>query len=280
MRIIWKRKMVSSLLLTILALIISGLFVFPILYLFISSFKYYVDIIDVTKSFRFKPTLYNYIKTFGETSFFQSLLNSIIIVIGSILLSLTLGVPAAYSLARTRLTVKTKQGLSFWFLSMLILPPVIFVIPMYYFLSVLNLLNTRLGLIITYTLFNIPFIVWLMRNYFLNIPAEVEEASFLDGCSHLKSLWKIILPLSLPGLLTSLLFCFVISWNEFLFAFMFTGVETGTLPKIPKSFVSYHYITSLGLLFAQGVLIILPVIFIGVTIQRYFIKGLSFGAVK
>ncbi len=280
MSVIRNRKKFPAIALTILALIVSVIFVFPIFYLFVSSFKHYVDLVDASRSFKFLPTLDNYITTFRKTNFYQIFLNSAILDLGSISISTALGVPAAYGLARTNLSPKIKREISFWFLSMLILPPVVFVIPMYYFLSSLSLLNTHVGLIIVYTLFNIPFIVWMMRNYFLSVPREIEEASFLDGCSSLQSLLKVVLPLSLPGLVASLLFCFVISWNEFLFAFIFTGAETSTLPKIPRSFVSQQYLIALGLLFAQGVLIISPVIVIGVAIQRYFIKGLSFGAVK
>lgn len=274
------RKRVSAIVLTVLVAIVSLFLVFPILYMGISSFKFYRDIIDPSRSFVFLPTLQNYVETFQKRDFLLNFFNSVIVVLGSISVSAALGIPIAYSLARTNLSAKTKVNISFWFLSMLMLPPAVFVVPMYILLTKAHLLNTYIGLIITYTLFNIPFIVWLMRNYFINIPREIEEAAFLDGCSNLQSLLRIILPLSLPGLVSALLFGFVISWNEFLFAFAFTGVETATLPLIPKSFAAYTYTIPLGLLFAQGVMIALPVVIIGTSIQRYFVRGLSFGAIR
>ena len=164
-------------------------------------------------------------------------------------------------------------------LSQRMLPAMAIVIPYFLMAMVAGLLDTKIILIICYMLFNIPFAILMMRGFFEDIPIEIEEAGRIDGCSRFQVFKEIILPLSMPGLTATAIFCLINSWNEFVFANFLTSVNAKTVPTSVMLFLSVSG-TKWGEMAATGVLSSLPVILFGILVQKYMIRGLTFGAVK
>ncbi len=251
-------------------------FIAPYLWMVVISLKPRVDIFEPGKWW-FLPTLENYraiIKDAGIGAYF---LNSVIIALVSTLVSLAAGSFAAYGFAR--FNWKSRESTAFMVLSQRMLPAMAVVIPYFLMAMMAGLLDTRVILIICYLLFNIPFTILMMRGFFEDIPIEIEEAGKIDGCGGLQVLKELILPLSLPGLTATAIFCLINSWNEFVFANFLTSIRAKTVPTSVMLFLSVSG-TKWGEMAATGVLSSLPVILFGIIVQKYMIRGLTFGAVK
>lgn len=205
------------------------------------------------------------------------LLNSFIISSFSTLLALVLGVPAAYSLARSHF--KGKGHLHFWILTSQMIPAVIVLIPFFIIYRKFGLIDTHIGMILIYALLNLALVIWLMRGFFEEIPRDLDEAALIDGCSPLQSFLKILLPVAKIGLGTTAIICFIFSWNEFLIAVILTGPTAKTLPVTMYNYLSGYRIYWGGLC-AAGVLTITPVVLFGIIIRKYLIRGMTFGAIK
>lgn len=230
--------------------------------------------------FDFKPTLAHYKDAFIERGFGNYFLTSLIIALTSTFLALTLGTFAAYALARFRLPHKLGSRLSLWILSTRMFPPIVTAIPLFLLMRDLRLLDTMLSLIIVYTAFNLPFVVWMMRGFFLELPKELEEAAMVDGDSRLGALFRVILPLITPGLAATAVFCLIISWNELLFALILSQTDNAmTLPVGIAGRVTQYEI-KWGVMSAAGVVAMLPILIFAMAVQRYLVRGLSLGAVK
>ena len=228
----------------------------------------------------FTPTLAHYHDAFIERSFGQYLLTSAVVAISSTLCALTLGTLCAYALARFRLPAKLNTRLSLWILSTRMFPPIVTVVPLFLLMRDVRLLDTRLSLIIVYTAFNLPFVVWMMRGFFAEIPPELEEAARVDGDSRLGALRRVMLPLVTPGLAATAIFCLIISWNEFLFALALTQTDSAmTLPVGIAGRVTQYEI-KWGVMSAAGVVAMIPILVFALAVQRYLVRGLSLGAVK
>ncbi len=258
----------------------------PFLWLIISSLSYKIDLLTVPLQWiphRF--TLDNYHTLFfqGENTsvnaslFLQSLRNSAIIASVSTLSAVILGTFSAYALARVRF-----PGSNLYVLFMMgaqMIPPIVIVIPLYTILRRYDLLDTRLGLILVYQSFILPLVIWLLRGYFAAIPTELEDAARIDGCTRLSALFRVVLPLSRPGLVSVTVFAFIAAWNEYLYAFIYTNIDAKTLPVLIGEFS-----TKLGLdymrIAAAGVLASLPPVVLALIFQRFLIRGLTSGAVK
>lgn len=225
----------------------------------------------------FTPTFENYIIVFAQMNLGKYVLNSILICGASTILALVPGVLAAYSFARVK--NKLTEQLSFWILSTRMLPPIASIIPLYLIMGRLNLLDKHLGLIIIYVAFNIPYVVWTMLSYIDEIPVELDEAAEIDGCSKLATLRYVILPIALPGIVSTGIFIFILAWSEFLFAVVFTSNNSKTLPVAIASFVTDRGI-EWGKMAAAGSVLILPLAVMFYSVQRFLIRGLSFGAIK
>jgi multiple sugar transport system permease protein len=204
------------------------------------------------------------------------ILNSLIICSAATLISILAGVPAAYGFAR--LKTKGMERLSLWILSNRMLPPIAVVIPLYLLLAQLGLLDTQIGLIIIYSAFNLPYVVWTMISFFEEIPIELDEAAALDGSSLLGILCRIMVPIAAPGIIATAIFAFILCWSEFLFAVIFTSSTAQTLPVAIASFVTDRGI-EWGKMSAAGSVLIVPLTVLFYSIQRFLIRGLSFGAV-
>lgn len=211
-------------------------------------------------------------------TFRHALVNSSVVAFLSTLLSMAVGILAAYAFAR--LHFRGKGSLRLVFLATYMLPPIALVVAMYFILGQLHLRDTVWGLALVYSSFITPYVIWLMSGYFEAIPVEIEEASLVDGCTRLGSLFRVLLPLAVPGLVTTAIFSILLAWDEFLYALIMTSsVAAKTLPVAIAEF-SGQYMVDYGMMTAGGVLAAVPPVLISFFLQRYIISGLLSGAVK
>lgn len=211
-----------------------------------------------------------------------ALKNSLIIAGGATLLSMLVGSLAAYSVARLQTGGK---HFAFWLLSQRMMPPVVLIVPFFLLLRELGKLNPALGLdshaalIALYTVFNLPFVIWMMRAYFEAVPPEIEESAQVDGSTRLGAFWNITLPLAVPGLVATGTFAFIFSWMEFLFAVVFTRTKAVTLPVAIAGF-SGSQGSNWGQASALAVVAMVPVFALALLVQKHFVRGLTLGAVR
>lgn len=253
----------------------------PVYWMLTISLKREVDQFAVPPLwFSFTPTLEHYRDAFLNRAFGQYLITSVIVAVGSTLCALLIGTLAAYALARFKMPGRLDRKLALWILSTRMFPPIVTAVPLFLMMRDLGLLNTRASLVILYTGFNLPFVVWMMRGFFLEVPRELEEAAMVDGDSRLGALRRVLLPLVAPGLAATAVFCLIISWNEFLFALVLTQTDVAmTLPVGIAGRVTQYEI-KWGVMSAAGVVAMLPILIFAMAVQRYLVRGLSLGAVK
>lgn len=252
-------------------------FVFPIFWLLETAFKNQSDFLSIPPKIFFKPTLTNFQEVLTKRDFSTAYSNSIVVAGTAILLSAIIGIPAAYGLSRFHF--RGRGILSFWILSTRFFPPVVVVIPFFQIFSALKLTNTRTAMILIYLVATLPLVIWVMIGFFHDIPFDLEEAACIDGASPVKIFTKISLPLVKPGIVAVIILGLIGAWNELLYATILTGRETRTLPVAIYSFVSFEEI-AWGNLCAASVLAIAPVVVFTIFVQRYLVRGLTFGAVK
>lgn len=260
--------------------------VFPLFWTVVTSFKNPIDVFRGPKYMPFidfKPSLRAWTNMFvrDRAQILVPLINSIIIVSTSTLLAVGIGSMAGYSLSRFsfKLGRFSNKDLAFWIISQRFIPPIAIVIPVLIMFRVLNLLDTRLGMIIVYTAFNLPFVIWLMRDYFESVPQDIEEAAMIDGCSRLETFVRIVLPLAFPGLIVSFLFSFVMAWNEFFFALILTFQKAQTIPLLIAGQSTQRGVEWWNIS-AMAIITILPALLITIILQRRLVSGLTFGAIK
>lgn len=253
----------------------------PVYWMVTISLKTEVDQFSVPpKWFVFNPTLAHYTDAFVERSFGQYLTTSAIVAVLSTVCAIVLGTLGAYALARFRLPHKLNTRLALWILSTRMFPPIVTAVPLFLLMRDVYLLNTMASLVIVYTAFNLPFVVWMMRGFFNEIPRDLEEAARVDGDSRLGALRRVLLPLVAPGLAATAVFCLIISWNEFLFALTLTQTDAAmTLPVGIAGRVTQYEI-KWGVMSAAGVVAMIPILVFALAVQRYLVRGLSLGAVK
>lgn len=232
------------------------------------------------KWFVFTPTLQHYYEAFVARSFGQYLITSAIVAVVSTACALVIGTLAAYALTRFRLPYNLDRKLSLWILSTRMFPAIVTAVPLFLMMRDLRLLNTRVSLIVVYTAFNLPFVVWMMRGFFAEVPRDLEEAALVDGDSRLGALVRVVLPLVSPGLAATAVFCLIVSWNEFLFALVLTQTDAAmTLPVGIAGRVTQYEI-KWGVMSAAGAVAMMPILIFALAMQRYLVRGLSLGAVK
>jgi multiple sugar transport system permease protein len=216
--------------------------------------------------------------TDAASTFAAAFLNSLVVAAVSVAISLAVGIFGAYAFARLRF--RFRQAIMLLFLLTYMLPPIAILIPLYLIEARLSLLDTRQGLVVVYVSFITPFVLWVMGNYFQTIPAELEDAGRIDGLNRLGVLFRIILPLSAPGLLSTALLGFLLAWDEFLYALIFTGTNASkTIPVAIAEFTGRHAV-DFGMIATGGVLASLPPVVIALLFQRYIVGGLTAGALK
>lgn len=253
----------------------------PVYWMITISFKREVDQFAAPpKWFAFTPTLEHYTDAFINRSFGLYLFNSLAIAIVSTACALVIGTLAAYALARFRLPWNLDRKLALWILSTRMFPAIVTAVPLFLIVRNLRLVNTRLSLIIIYTALNLPFVVWMMRGFFAEVPRDLEEAALVDGDSRMGAFRRVVLPLVAPGLAATAVFCLIVSWNEFLFALVLTQTdEAMTLPVGIAGRVTQYGI-KWGAMSAAAVVAMIPILVFALNVQRYLVRGLSLGAVK
>jgi multiple sugar transport system permease protein len=251
--------------------------VFPFYWMVTSSFKQQSAILASTPQFIFQPTLENYINAFTKFDILKSLQNSLFVALVTVLVSLILGTPAAYAIARFEF--KGKRDVWFWFISNRMLSPIVVALPFFLIARNFRLLDTTWALILIYLTFNVPIVVWICADQFRNIPKELDEAATLEGYSSLAIFFKIALPLATPALAVSAIFSFIFSWNELLYALILTRNEAKTAPVVATSFMS-GYELPWGQIMATGTMVALPVIIFSMIVSRQLVRGLTAGAIK
>ena len=254
---------------------------FPFYWMAIVSFKPTNDLFEL----KYNPfwiqhfTIENYLYLFRDTDFLSWVQNTLIVSIASTVISLACSVLIGYALARLRFPGSNFLGVGI-FLAYLV-PPTLLFLPMAYVISSLGLYNTYWALILTYPTQLIPFASWLLMGYFRSIPKEIEESALADGCTRLQTLFRIILPLALPGLLSAGIFCFTLSWNEFLYALIFMSsgamktISVGTVSDLIKADTLFW-----GSLMASAVLGSVPIAILYSFFVKHYVSGLTAGAVK
>jgi len=253
----------------------------PVYWMLTISLKSDVDQFAVPPPwFVFTPTLDHYYDAFVTRGFGEYLLTSAIVSVGSTLCALVIGTLAAYALARFELPWRLNRHLSLWILSTRMFPAIVTAVPLFLMMRDLRLLNTRASLIIVYTAFNLPFVVWMMRGFFADLPRDLEEAALVDGDSRVGALVRVVLPLVAPGLAATAVFCLIISWNEFLFALVMTQTDAAmTLPVGIAGRVTQYEI-KWGVMSAAASVALAPILVFALALQKYLVRGLSLGAVK
>lgn len=253
-------------------------FMLPLFWLFTTAFKFGREAFAIPpKWIFFEYTLKNFQEVLQNSQIGLFLTNSIIISAGATILSLLLGVPAGYAIARSKSVLINAS--SYFFLLLLMIPPIAMLIPFYLLMRDVKLLGTYLAVILLDTAFDASFVVWMMRSYFKDVPQEMEEAALVDGASTWQAFVSIALPLSIPGIVASALYCIIFSWNDFLFALMLTSPQTKTMPLgILATFSAVEI--SWGRMAVMCIFAIIPAVIISLFLNRYFVQGLTMGAAK
>jgi multiple sugar transport system permease protein len=252
-------------------------FLTPIYVIASSSLKPTAYMFSKPPAFIFTPTLEHYYDLFTMRPFHKQILNSLVVALGSTAFSILIGAPAAYAISRIK--HRRINDVAFWILSMRMFPPIAVVVPYYIILKSVKLLDTPLALIVVYSTFNIPLTVWLMKGFFDELPEALEEAAQVDGHGLLSTFFHVTLPLTAPGLAVAAVFCFIFSWNEFLFALMLTGSNAQTVTVAVMSFWSSDAV-QWGRIMAGSFVILIPGVVFVLTCQRWLVKGLTMGSVK
>ncbi len=283
-----RRKPWKTILLYMVVIIWLFIVLFPFYWLFTTSLKKPLDVSRGPKYIPyqdFSPTTehWKYLFTQQRDTISRHFFNSIIAALGSMVFSVVIGSMAGYGLSRFRYHWKwlnwRNDNIAFWIISQRFIPPALFVIPFLMIYAASGLIDTHIGLIIIYTMFNLPFTIWIMRDFFNTLPTSLEESALVDGATRLQAFLIIVLPLCIPGLATVAIFSFVFSWNEFLYALMLTNFDAITMPVFIAGMnntrgVQWWYISALTLVTVS------PVLLLGLFMERFIVKGLVTGALK
>jgi multiple sugar transport system permease protein len=266
----------AALLVVSLAMLL--VWIFPVAWGLLTSFKTERDVLAYPPEVIFEPTAVNYHDVFfGGASIVPNLVSSLIVSGVTTAVTMLFAIPAAYALARLDLPWKRATG--FWVLATQMLPPVGLVIPYFLLLRRVGWTDTYQGLVLVYLTFALPFAIWLLVSYFEEIPREMEEAALLDRAGRLRALWHVILPQAKGGIAVTVIFVFLNSWNEFLFAVVLGGNTVRTVTVAMFNFISLEQ-TQWARLAAAAMVGMAPVIALGLLAQSHIVKGLTVGAVK
>ncbi|MFT7458348.1 MAG: multiple sugar transport system permease protein [Planctomycetota bacterium] len=261
----------------VVAVFVVAIYLAPIYWISLTSIKPMNEINSKVPVWSFEPTFAHYIEAFDRFEFGKALINSSIIVFSATIITMILALFAAYALARMKL--RGADVLALFILSLRFMPAVVIAMPYYLMSQKAGLIDTHIGMIIVYVGFGLPFAVWLMRGFMLDLPKEIEEAARLDGLGWMAIIRRIILPLSGPGIAVTAIFTFVFNWNEYLFALYLTQADAVTLPiQIAKMVDAYTVLW--GTISASVVMQLIPMVIVVFLLQRHMIRGLALGAVK
>ncbi len=281
------RKILNKLFLFFLTLPVLFFIFGPILWLVSASFSTQVELFSIPPHWIPQhPTLQNYLDIINPAQsassvpgmFATSILNSIKIASAVTLISIFIGSLAAYALVR--IPFKFNHGLQIGLLGTRMIPEVSLIIPLFVIASSLELINKPIVLIITYLSFALPYAIWMMAAFFQTVPVELEEAARLDGCTRVGILWRVVMPIAVPGLISTAMFVFLLAWDEFFYALIFTStLAAKTAPVAISEFVGRYVVNITGMM-AGGIIAALPPVILGLIFQRYIVSGMTAGAVK
>jgi multiple sugar transport system permease protein len=250
---------------------------FPMYWIFLTSLKTPKEINKKTPTLLFEPTLENYRHLFDEFRFVRILKNSTIIVGFTTAIVMIMALLAAYALAR--MNVPGGKHIALWMLSLRFMPPIAVVIPFFITWQKLHLTDTYQGLILIYVAFNLPFAIWMLRGFLVEVPRDLDEAATLDGLGHLAIIRKIILPVIAPGAAVTAIFTFVFAWNEYLMALILTSHDVTTVPVTVSKFIQAYSILW-GDVGASATIELAPMLVVVFLLQRHIMRGITLGAVK
>ena len=258
------------------AILVTVVFLFPIYWLFMISFKTPAEIFASPPTWIAESIQFDNYRVLFKDGDAVTVLNSLIVAGASTVIAMLLGTVAAYSLARFR---TGGDNLAIWIISQRMIPPIAIVFPVFLLYVWFGWVDTYLGLILLYTAFNLPYVIWMMRGYIEDIPIELEEAALVDGYTRYQVLWKVVLPMARAGLFATAVFTFVFAWNDFIFALVLTRNEVTTFPVQVT-----HYFGGQSNFWAKiaamSVLGTVPIFIAVAMLQRYLVRGISLGAVK
>lgn len=254
-------------------------FLFPVFWMILTSLKMPRDIFTTPPTLFFTPTLDTYFEYLQRADIPARMLNTIIISFGSAILSIIAGGMAGYALARLKI-----RGAGFLGTVILLsrgVPPIALAVPMFLVARKLGLTDKHITLILAYCTFLIPYVMWLMRGFFMALPRELEESAMIDGCSRFGAFMKIIVPISLPGILSTLIFSVILAWEELLFALVLTNRNASTIP-VAIAGIAGDTVNGAnwGALTAVGTLMVIPVVIFALLVQKWLVQGLADGATK
>ncbi|PIE34780.1 sugar ABC transporter permease [candidate division KSB3 bacterium] len=271
----------------LLLIVCFAFLLFPVYWVVTMAFKSHEDILVWPPKFLFKPSLENFknittavrVARVGavSTDFLKGFVNSLIITVSAMLLSLITGIPASYALGRFRF--KGKDDIAFTFLSFRFAPELLVIIPIYLIFQQIGLYDTYIGLIWVYQLITMPMVIWILMSYFEEISIELEQASLVDGFPPLRTFWRIILPMAKPGIAAASLLAFIYAWNNFIFALILGSSKVQPVTVSALKFITAEKLRY-GDIAAACVLAAIPIFLLSVYAQRYMVRGLSLGAVK
>jgi trehalose/maltose transport system permease protein len=273
------KALILRILFYLLVVVIIVFNLFPFVWALLSSFRPSSELFS-TNLWPSQLTLAHFQAVFKDARFVAGLINSIIVAGCTVLIALGLGSLCAYALGR--LPFRFKGPVLYLVLTMTMFPTIAVLSGLFVMLKTLNLFNSRQGLILTYLIFTMPFTIWVMTQYFRSLPKELEEAAYVDGASPLKVFWDILLPLTLPGLVSTGLLAFIAAWNEFLFALTFTVTDTmKTVPVVISQFSgSSAFEQPWGSIMAGSMVVTIPLVILVMIFQYRIVEGLTAGAVK
>jgi multiple sugar transport system permease protein len=283
----YSRKIFRNFLLFLLTLPVLFFIFAPILWLVSASFSTQVELLAVPPHWIPQhPTLQNYLDIIFPSlatssvprTFVTALGNSFKIASAVTLICLVIGGLAAYALVR--IPFKFNHTIQIGILGLRMIPEVSLIIPLFIIASSMELINKPIVLIIAYLSFALPYAIWMMAAFFQTVPIELEEAARLDGCTRLGILWRVVMPISVPGLISTAMFVFLVAWDEFFYALIFTStLAAKTIPVAIAEFIG-RYVTNTTGMMAGGIIAALPPVLLGLIFQRYIVSGMTAGAVK
>lgn len=266
-----------KLIITAIAWAAVGILFFPIFWMALTAFKTEIEAISTPPSLFFEPTLENFVAVDERADYFRYAFNSVVVSFGATAAALALAIPAAYVSAF--FPGRRTKDLLLWMLSTKMMPAVGALVPIYLLFKAAGLLDTRIGLILLYTLSNLPIVVWMLYSYFKEIPAAILEAGTMDGASAFEQIRHLLLPLTAPGIASTALLSIILCWNESFWSLNLTAIHSGPLTAFIASFSSPE-----GLFWAKlsaaSVMAVAPILMLGWLTQRQLVRGLTFGAVK
>jgi multiple sugar transport system permease protein len=280
-------KFARNLLLFLVTLPVFFFIFFPILWLLSASFSTQVELFTVPMHWIPQhPTVQNYMDIFFPSqaassvprTFAVALLNSFKIASAVTVICILIGSLAAYALVR--IPFGLNRGIQLGIIATRMIPEVSLILPLFIIASSLQLINKPIVLILTYMSFALPYAIWLMAAYFQTVPVELEEAARLDGCTRLGILFRVVMPISVPGLVSTAMFVFLLAWDEFFYALIFTStLQAKTIPVAIAEFIG-RYVVNVNGMMAGGILAAIPPVLVALLFQRYIVSGMTAGAVK